>query len=85
MTEDYVYPTAVYEEAVLSWLECCDVPSDVKDVLAYRKSKFEDCEKKLQLVKNWESFSNDARIGVRVQSGFETLAWFRKKMGWNKA
>jgi hypothetical protein len=30
----------------------------------------------------WEAFSLDFRIGLRVQSGMETLKWFKTKNGW---
>lgn len=40
----------------------------------------EECQKQLDIVKIWEAFLLDARIGMRVQSGLETLKWFRQKM-----
>jgi hypothetical protein len=52
------------------------------DVVAYRKEKFDECEAQMEKVKAWEVFVLDSRIGMRVQSGLETLRWFRNKMGW---
>ncbi|KAH8168742.1 mitochondrial outer membrane protein IML2 [Sarocladium implicatum] len=87
ITDDYILPTAIYEEAVLAWLECCKPPAELsaEETAAYRRRKLEECEALLEQVRGWESYSMDARIGMRVQSGFETLAWFRTKMGWKKA
>lgn len=88
ITDDYILPTAIYEEAVLAWLECCNPPpkdlTRPEEVAAFRRRKLEECEALLEQVRGWESYSMDARIGMRVQSGFETLAWFRGKMGWKK-
>lgn len=86
ITDDYILPTAIYEEAVICWLECCEPPKGLEgeERLAYRRRKVDECEALLETVKAWEGYSMDARIGMRVQSGFETLAWFRGKMGWKK-
>lgn len=56
---------------------------DAADVAAYRKEKFEECVAQLEKVKAWEAYVLDSRIGMRVQSGLETLNWFRNKMGWS--
>lgn len=53
------------------------------DVLTYRKAKMEECQRYLDRVMAWETFVLDARIGMRVQSGLETLKWFRRRMGWD--
>jgi hypothetical protein len=37
----------------------------------------------MDVAKVWEAFVLDARIGMRVQSGLETLSWFGKKMGYS--
>jgi hypothetical protein len=36
----------------------------------------------MDIAKVWEAFVLDTRIGMRVQSGIETLNWFGKKMGY---
>lgn len=51
--------------------------------MAYRKKKYDECKKRLDVVKVWEAYLLDARIGMRVTSGLETLAWFSKKMGYS--
>jgi hypothetical protein len=35
----------------------------------------------MEKTKAWEAYVLDARIGMRVQSGLETLRWFRGKLG----
>lgn len=80
---DYVLPTAMYEMAAITWVECCNPPSDMEtDKFEYRRMKVEECQGYLETVKGWESFVLDARIGMRVQSGLETIGWLRHKMGW---
>lgn len=71
------------ELAAIAWKECCDPPEGTPEsVAAYRKEKLDECQEQLDKVKAWEAFVLDARIGMRVQSGLETLKWFRNKMGW---
>jgi hypothetical protein len=85
---DHLPPCATYELGVIAWEECCNPPSGdaadagSADTLAYRKKKLEECEAQLEKVKAWETYSLDSRVGLRVQSGLETLRWFRNKMGW---
>lgn len=82
MKNDYVLPAATYELAAIAWEECC-VGRDTGDELAYRKEKLDECEMQLDKVKNWESYTLDMRIGLKVQSGLETLKWFKNKMKWS--
>ncbi|KAG6040348.1 hypothetical protein E4U41_000818 [Claviceps citrina] len=82
--DDYVLPVANYELAVIAWTQCCNPPSGLseEEILEYRRVKADECQGHLERVKTWESFVLDARVGMRVQSGLETLKWFGKKMGW---
>lgn len=48
----------------------------------YRKQKIEECQESLDRAAGWESFVLDARSGMKVQTGVETLRWYRKRMGW---
>ncbi|KAF7533552.1 hypothetical protein G7Z17_g13500 [Cylindrodendrum hubeiense] len=81
--DDYVPPAANYEVASIAWVECCNPPEGtVEEIAAYRRKKFDECQKQLDIVKVWEVYLLDARIGMRVQSGLETLAWFKKKMAY---
>ena len=52
------------------------------DVDAYQRLKTEECEKYLTRVRNYGSYCLDARVGMKVQSGFETLKWWKAKKGW---
>jgi hypothetical protein len=58
--------------------------ADQEKVLAYRKEKLDECQSYLEKAKVWETFVMDARLGIRMQSGMETLKWFRAKMGWEQ-
>ncbi|ODA77292.1 hypothetical protein RJ55_06919 [Drechmeria coniospora] len=82
--DDYVLPTATYELGVIEWVACCHPPADLaaEDVAAYRRGKLDECEAQLNKAKAWESYTLDARIGMRIQSGLETVAWLRRKMSW---
>ncbi|KND92029.1 Mitochondrial outer membrane protein iml-2 [Tolypocladium ophioglossoides CBS 100239] len=82
--DDYVLPTATYELAVIAWTECCHPPPGMAEdaVAAYRRAKLDECQAQLDKVKAWEAYTLDARMGMRVQSGLETVGWFRSKMGW---
>ena len=48
----------------------------------YRKKKIEECQASLDRAAGWESFVLDARCGMRVQTGVETVRWYRRRMGW---
>ncbi|KAF4122258.1 Pfam:IML2 [Geosmithia morbida] len=81
---DHVPPSATYELAAIAWDECCQPPLDDEgnDDVAYRKRKLQEVEEHLEKVKNWESYTLDMRVGLKVQSALETAKWFRGKMGW---
>lgn len=74
---DWVMPTAIYELATLSWMEC-----SASDDVETRKEKAEACRELLNKAKAWEAYTLDARMGMRIQSSLETLDWFWKRMGW---
>lgn len=82
--DDYALPAGNYEVASIAWVECCNLPEGtVDEVDAYRRAKFDECQRQLDVCKTWETYCLDARIGMRVQSGLETLAWFKKKMDYS--
>ncbi|KAM0344902.1 hypothetical protein ACHAPU_007035 [Fusarium lateritium] len=82
--DDYVLPAAVYEKGAIAWFECCNPPQGTpEETAAYRRGKYDECVKQMDVAKVWEGFVLDTRIGMRVQSGIETLGWFKKKMGYN--
>ncbi|KAF7552076.1 hypothetical protein G7046_g7531 [Stylonectria norvegica] len=79
--DDYVLPAGTYELGAIAWAECCEPPEGtVEETRAYRLKKLQECQGYLDIVKVWEVYLLDTRIGMRVQSGLETLNWFRKKM-----
>ncbi|EHK44965.1 hypothetical protein TRIATDRAFT_128168 [Trichoderma atroviride IMI 206040] len=81
--DDYVLPSATYELGAIAWAECCNPPEgEAKEILEFRRQKMVACEEQLNKVKVWEAYVLDTRIGLRAQSGLETLAWFKKKNGW---
>lgn len=69
---------ATYEMGAIAWGECCNAPAGATK--ASRLQKATECEAYLNTVAAWEAFLLDARIGMRVQSGLETLSWFKQKM-----
>ncbi|KAL7948842.1 hypothetical protein V8C42DRAFT_230587 [Trichoderma barbatum] len=81
--DDYVLPAAIYELGAIAWAECCNPPEgEETEILKYRRKKMMECDEQINKVKVWEAYVLDTRIGMRAQSGLETLAWFKKKNGW---
>ncbi|KAM0234035.1 hypothetical protein ACHAP5_010213 [Fusarium lateritium] len=81
--DDYVLAAAVYEKGAIAWFECCNpIEGTPEEVAAYRREKYDECIKQMDIAKVWEGFVLDTRIGMRVQSAIETLSWFSKKMGY---
>ncbi|KAF5019485.1 hypothetical protein F66182_8492 [Fusarium sp. NRRL 66182] len=81
--DDYVLAAGVYEKGAIAWAECCNPPTGTpEEVAVYRRERYDECVKQMDIAKVWEAFLLDTRIGMRVQSGIETLAWFKKKMGY---
>ena len=52
------------------------------ELAAYRQKKIDECQASLQQVAKWETFVLDARFGMRVQTGLNTVAWLKQKKGW---
>lgn len=68
--------------AAIAWSECCNPPATLspEECKEYRLKRTAECESYCNTVAAWEAFVLDARIGMRVQSGLETLSWFKAKM-----
>ncbi|KAI2780602.1 hypothetical protein F4815DRAFT_122697 [Daldinia loculata] len=87
--DDYALPAANYEMAVLAWIEIQrpDVRrgDDKGDEEEWLREKTEECQAWLDKVANWGAFTLDARIGMRVQTGMDTVSWYKKQYGWASA
>ncbi|KAM0286408.1 hypothetical protein ACHAQH_000834 [Verticillium albo-atrum] len=83
LKDDYALPAAHYELGVIAWLEACqgDAVTDAAKERERRIAKAKECQEHLDTVVAWEPFVFDARLGMRVQTGLETLKWFRERMG----
>ncbi|OAA61806.1 Tetratricopeptide repeat protein 39 [Niveomyces insectorum RCEF 264] len=85
LKDDYLLAAATYEAAVILWTKACDpawYPSNPGDVDAFRREKVEACQVYLDKVAKWETFVLDARIGMRLQTGLDTVRWLKKKENW---
>ncbi|RDA94061.1 hypothetical protein CP533_5273 [Ophiocordyceps camponoti-saundersi (nom. inval.)] len=74
---DYVLPATTCELSAIAWDECCRATTAEE-----RRAKLDECEAELRRADEWEAFSLEARLGMRIQAGRQTVAWLRKKMGW---
>lgn len=72
--------------AALAWVEV-QKPELRKEVDKdgeedWLREKTEECQSWLEKVAKWETFVLDARIGMRVQTGMDTLRWYKREKGW---
>ncbi|KAI1370643.1 hypothetical protein F4677DRAFT_457688 [Hypoxylon crocopeplum] len=92
--DDYPLPAAHYEMAALAWVEVQkpELRRDVNegdvnegDEEDWLREKTEECHSWLDKVAKWETFILDARIGMRVQTGMDTIRWYKREHGWDTA
>ncbi|KAI0834319.1 hypothetical protein F5Y06DRAFT_157268 [Hypoxylon sp. FL0890] len=89
--DDYALPAAHYEMAALAWVEVQrpELRRDDDEEQEYGedwlREKVEECQSWLDKVAKWETFILDARIGMRVQTGMDTIRWYKREHGWAAA
>jgi hypothetical protein len=81
--DDYALPNAHYELAALAWAEAsapAAADADAEATRARRTAKAKEAQGHLDTVVAWEPFLFDARLGMRVQAGVQTLRWFQERL-----
>ena len=52
---------------------------------SFRRKKTDECQSWLEAVSKWEAYVLDARFGMRVNTGMDTLKWYRRHHKWASA
>lgn len=49
------------------------------DIEAWRRTKTDECQSWLDKCTGWGHYLLDARIGMKVQTGIDTLTWYKRE------
>lgn len=76
--------------AVIAWAELQNSsklhsPETDGDETAWKRKKLDECYSWLDAVGKWEAYILDARFGMRVNTGQDTLNWYRREHPWAAA
>lgn len=91
--DDWAQPAAAYEMGVLAWMEVgqpglkrlttSSSSASKTDMDVWRRKKIGECQSWLDKCAGWGNYLLDARIGIRVQTGMDTLKWYKRTNGWS--
>ncbi|KAH8650092.1 breast cancer protein [Xylariales sp. PMI_506] len=62
-----------------------ETPDEEKEIEDWQRKKTAECQEWLDKASKWEAFVLDARVGMKVSTGNDTLRWFRKDRKWGTA
>ncbi|KAL1893564.1 Mitochondrial outer membrane protein iml2 [Sporothrix stenoceras] len=86
LKDDYVQAAGHYEAAVILWMQANNPDyysnSDAAAIDKYRHTRVNEALAELDKVAKWETFVLDARIGMKLQTGLDTIKWLKEKKGW---
>ena len=87
LKDDYVQAAGHYEAAVILWMQATDPAyysegKDAASIDTFRRTRVEESLAELDKVAKWETFVLDARIGMKLQTGLDTIKWLKGKKNW---
>lgn len=86
LNDDYVQAAGHYEAAVILYMQATDPDyyseGDAASTDTYRRTRVDQSLAELDKVARWETFVLDARIGMKLQTGLDTIKWLKGKKNW---